>query len=131
MSDALINAAVAAAEQAVADTQLLVRVIGPAQPLPDPDKQRYENLRQQLSGISRSRLDGDYYLWTHTIDLMQQIHDIASRTSDPAALGPAAKRLLRRFVSPPRFWRVCDACKGSGTGDIGYCRRCEGNGYIV
>ena len=53
MSDALIKAAVEAAEKAVADMQVSVRVVAPAQPLPDPDKTRYEQLRKHLKGMQQ------------------------------------------------------------------------------
>ena len=29
------------------------------------------------------------------------------------------------------MWSICSTCNGSGDGDIGYCRQCQGDGYIT
>lgn len=131
MSDALIKAAVEAAEKAVAAMQVSVRVVAPGQTLPDPDKTRYEQLRKHLKGMQQGRLDSDYYLWAACAEAFKQILEKANNMPSPEHIGPARKRLMRPQVRPPRFWRICVTCNGTGSGDIGYCRGCEGNGYIV
>jgi hypothetical protein len=131
MSDALISAAVAAAEQAVADTPLQVRVLTAAQPLVPPDKVSYEALRRHLTGLQRTRLDCDFYLWQEAFEFLERLTDLARKNADdPSTIGPLKKRLMRPLARSPRFWKVCEICSGKGNGDIGYCRGCEGNGYV-
>lgn len=103
MSDALIKAAVEAAEKAVAAMQVSVRVVAPAQPLPDPDKTRYEQLRKHLKGMQQGRLDSDYYLWAACAEAFKQILEKVNNMPSPEHIGPARKRLMRPQVRPPRF----------------------------
>lgn len=102
-------------------------VIAPAAPPPDRDKENYTSLWRQLSGERRSRIEQDwkiYYAAQQYVDSLRQL----------AAMFPDQSQLRKRLVPwmrPPAGWVICGHCDGSGTGDIGYCRNCQGDGYVT
>jgi hypothetical protein len=134
MSDAYTTllAAIKHAESSNPDKELTIKVVSEAPPMPSPDERQYREMRQHLVGRNRAKLEQDYLLWQEAWPLMEQLIQLARRDPvDPSNFSPARSRLLRPLVRAPRHWRLCEFCKSTGDGDIGYCQKCMGNGYAI
>jgi len=94
----------------------------------DPDFDRFSQLLNQLRPEKRRTLVGDYLAYVETARTLNAIR----RTFPPKnQQGPARERLGKIGLAPPRRWRLCQVCAGSGEGEIGYCRDCCGHGYRI
>jgi hypothetical protein len=131
MSWTTIQAAIDEAEKVVPSCELSVQVVADRPTLPSPDETKYQQLRRELVGAARARLDQDYTLWQLTWPLMEQIIQTAMQNSDPSLPSLVKTRLTRPLVRPPRVWRLCSVCNGTATGELGYCLKCQGGGYEV
>lgn len=131
-SDALIQSLIRAAELSTPDQGLEIKVVAPATPSPDVNERAYVDLRSRLAGKPRMRLEQDYSLWCDLHQWVQQIKEWIQPSIEELEINSPLHRRVRNFCfPPPTRWKFCEKCKGTGEGDIGYCRGCEGNGYNV
>ena len=129
-----IRSLIQAAEHATPRQDLQVEVLCQAAPEADPNQANYLRVRAQLATTHRETLDRDYQLYALVAGLVAEIKAkvVESRQGDLSGTrSPLQKRLQWILVRPPVQWRVCSYCNGSGQGDIGYCRGCEGFGYAL
>jgi len=128
--NAMIQAAIRKSENDAPDIPLVVKVVSPAPEPPDADEMAYSLIRNMLSGQQRAKIEQDYKIWKNVKIMMNTIS--AKVIEDDSGLdSPVKKRLCKPLVRSPRMWHVCSKCRGTGAGDIGYCRNCEGNGYAI
>lgn len=130
MSDALIKALVRKAEADQPWADVVIEVVAPATPSDDPNESAYLAIRRCLSGARRAKLEQDYGIWQV---LHSDLRDLMAKTTGQMVIrdSPLMVRLSTMRMRPPTGWRLCSKCNGSGEGDIGYCRECKGNGYVV
>jgi len=102
-------------------------VIEPAAPAPDRDKENYTLLWRQLGGERRSRIEQDWKIYHAAQEHIQSLRSLAAQFPQPSQL----RKRLGYTLRPPAGWVLCGYCDGSGAGDIGYCRNCQGDGYIT
>ena len=126
----MIQAAIRKSENDSPDMPLVVKVVSLASELPDADEMAYSLIRNMLSGQQKAKLEQDYKIWKEVKSMMSKISEKVME-NDSGMDSPVKKRLCKPSVRPPRMWHICSKCRGTGAGDIGYCRNCEGNGYAI
>lgn len=120
------------AEKGVPAQDVSAVVAREALPLPDPDEENYKMMRGKLTDIRRAKLEADYRLWQAAIPLMEQLISLASGLHiETGFLSPGIRRLIYRPLKAPRYWRICQTCNGCGEGELSYCIKCSGDGYVV
>ena len=120
------------AEKGVPAQDVSAVVAREALPLPDPDEENYKVMRGKLTDIRRAKLEADYRLWQAAAPIMQQLQSLASSSHiDTGFLSPGIRRLMYRPLKSPRYWRICQTCNGKGDGELSYCFKCSGDGYVV
>lgn len=126
----MIQAAIRKSENDSPDMPLVVKVVSLASELPDADEMAYSLIRNMLSGQQKAKLEQDYKIWKEVKSMMSKISEKVME-NDSGMDSPVKKRLCKPSVRSPRMWHICSKCRGTGAGDIGYCRNCEGNGYAI
>lgn len=122
-----IRQQILAAESATPHVEYSSQVVRPAQSPVDKDNENYQSLWRQLGGERRAKIEQDYFIWKTVNE-----HVVAMKAL--VVQFPIASQLKRRLgwsLKPPSAWVICGTCKGSGDGDIGYCRQCQGDGYVT
>jgi len=126
----MIQAAIRKSENDSPDMPLVVKVVSPAVQPPDADEMAYSLIANMLSGQQRAKIEQDYKIWKE-VNIMIRTISAKVMENDSGMDSLVKKRLSKPIVRSPRMWHVCSKCRGTGTGDIGYCRNCEGNGYAI
>ena len=120
------------AEKGVPAQDVSAVVAREALPLADPDEENYKVMRGKLTDNRRAKLEADYRLWQAAITLMEQLISLASGSHiETGFLSPGIRRLMYRPLKAPRYWKVCQTCNGKGEGELSYCIKCQGDGYVV
>ena len=97
----------------------------------DPDLDRYTELYNLLPlSDQKCSLVQDYAAWEASESLIAQARHVVASVVQ-YEYGPAVERLMRLGIPSPRRWFICPRCEGKGNGDIGYCHRCSGKGYMI
>lgn len=115
------------AESSTPHVEYSSQVVRPAQAPVDKDNENYQSLWRQLGGERRAKIEQDYRIWKALNE-----HVVAMKAL--VVQFPIQSQLKRRLgwsLRPPSAWVICGTCKGSGDGDIGYCRQCQGDGYVT
>lgn len=126
MSDELIRSAIAAAESAAGHVSYAYEVVRPAQAQADPNETNYDHIWRHLSGERRGKLEQDYKIWKVADEHVRAVRALAAQFPLPSQM----KKRLSWTLRPPASWEICHLCNGRGDGDIGYCRFCQGDGYL-
>lgn len=116
-----------AAETATPHVEYSSQVVRPAQELSDRNDENYQMLWRQLGGERRARLEQDFKIWKALNEHVVAMKNLVVQFPIQSQL----KRRLGWSLRPPGGWVICGTCKGSGDGDIGYCRQCQGDGYVT
>ena len=120
------------AEKGVPQQDVSSVVAREAEPLPDPDHENYSRIRGKVTGARRAKLEADFRLWQTAAPLMQQLQSLASESHITSGLlSPAVRKLIYPRLRSPRHWSLCRTCAGSGEGELTYCIKCSGDGYVV
>jgi hypothetical protein len=125
------------AENQVPPKDLSVTVIREAcSDVQDVDHQQYKLIYAALPSEKRKALAHDFnaYLYLHPFmrDLTIQAQICLTNIPQEIQPGPFLKRVCRPASRPPRHWRVCSYCSGTGKDEtIAHCNNCGGNGYLV
>ena len=127
--DAQIREAIRAAEAAAADVPFSYRVVAAPPPPPDLDYENWQRIRILLGGEKRAGMDRDYRVWKATQESLRLLREALMAESGAVGESPVFSRLMRVTVRSPRYWSICRNCGGKGSGDVGYCRTCQGHGW--
>ncbi len=116
-----------AAESATPHVEYSSQVVRQAPPPVDRDDENYQTLWRQLGGERRAKIEQDYFIWRTVNEHVVAMKNLVAQFPNMSQL----KRRLGWTLKPPSAWVICGTCKGSGDGDIGYCRQCQGDGYVT
>lgn len=125
MSD--IRNAIHAAESSTPHVGYSSQVVREAPPPVDRDNENYQSLWRQLGGERRTKLEQDFKIWKALNEHVVAMKNLVVQFPIQSQL----KKRLGWSLRPPSAWVICGTCRGSGDGDIGYCRQCSGDGYIT
>ena len=125
MSD--IRQHIHAAESATPHVEYSSQVVREAPPPVDRDNENYQSLWRQLGGERRAKLEQDYRSWGVFNEHVASMKNLVIQFPMQSQL----KKRLGWSFRPPSAWVICGTCQGSGDGDIGYCRQCQGDGYVT
>lgn len=115
------------AESATPNVEYSSQVVRPAQELADKNDENYQAVWRQLSGERRAKLEQDYRIWGVLNEHVTSMKNLVVQFPMQSQL----KKRLGWSLRPPSAWVICGTCHGSGDGDIGYCRQCQGDGYVT
>lgn len=135
-ADQKIRDAFSDAEKAVPETELKVSVIREAfESHKDDDERQYEYIYERLAKPKRSALACDMNAWLYLHKVANELLNMAQvclLNAEGETPGPLLARLQRPVVRPPRSWRVCGICNGTGEDPmIAHCNGCGGHGYYA
>jgi hypothetical protein len=135
-ADQKIRDAFSDAEKAVPETELKVSVVREAfESHKDDDERQYEYIYERLAKPKRSALARDMNAWLYLHKVANELLNMAQvclLNAEGETPGPLLARVQRPVVRPPRSWRVCGVCNGTGEDPmIAHCNGCGGHGYYA
>lgn len=124
------------AESATPEQEVQVTVISePVAEILDDDHRQYNYLHARLPQPKRSLLAHDFNAYLHLHELIQQLLSesrLCLQNSPTGLAGPLLTKLVKPVARPPRTWRICVYCNGTGeNSEIAKCTNCAGHGYCV
>lgn len=135
-ADQKIRDAFSDAEKAVPEMELKYTVAREAfETHKDDDERQYEYIYERLAKPKRSALARDMNAWFYLRKIAHELlaqSQICLLNAEGETPGPLLAKLQRPVVRPPRSWRVCGICNGTGEDPmIAHCNGCGGHGYYA
>ena len=124
------------AEKATPEQELKVTVLSePVGTILDDDHRQYNYMHARLPQRKRSLLAHDFNSYMHLLGFINDLlaeSRLCLQNSATGQAGPLLAKLVKPAARPPRMWRICAYCEGTGeNSEVAKCTNCAGHGYNV